>query len=443
MFASTFARIPAMSAPRRSIRRGTMRVGFMAFALAGLPGCVESGESGLPTPIYAETTISDAGSTLVVMGGITGTGSSYLAAGTDALDTVEARLAEVGLGSDAILRVRAALAPGDGAEFAEWNEAWEAHFSSGAAPARTTVGSSGLPDGALVVLDVVAAFPAGDVPSAGATGWTPTANPHIRLAGGGVNPTAIVSTGTGVFLSSGVLPSRGALDDPDSMEQQIGSVIGRLGNSLAEHGLTWADAFFVRVLPTPQPGLDEPDFGGWEPMRAMMTELAGGTAVPWSLWAAPGFSANGNFVEIEVWATWPEAFPAAADGVDLNAPLRMSGGPTGQIASAASVLPESDLVWVSGVIAPEGTDPEEEGMAALDLLQERLAAVGATMAGVAELRVYRVPGESGFNAAYSTHFNNPELNPHRPARTNYLVESLPMGRTVMVEAVVARGSGGS
>jgi len=60
----------------------------------------------------------------------------------------------------------------------------------------------------------------------------------------------------------------------------------------------------------------------------------------------------------------------------------------------------------------------------------------------AELRVRRVPGESGFGAGYTAHFNNPEVNLHRPARTKYLVESLPAGRCVMVEAVVMRSPEG-
>jgi enamine deaminase RidA (YjgF/YER057c/UK114 family) len=108
------------------------------------------------------------------------------------------------------------------------------------------------------------------------------------------------------------------------------------------------------------------------------------------------------------------------------------------MASGAMVAPNAELVFLSGVVAPEGTAPTEEGMSALALMEERLAAMGATMADVAELRVYRVPGEDGFNAAYGTHFNNQDRNPHRPVRTNYVVESLPGGRTVEVEAVIVR-----
>jgi enamine deaminase RidA (YjgF/YER057c/UK114 family) len=102
------------------------------------------------------------------------------------------------------------------------------------------------------------------------------------------------------------------------------------------------------------------------------------------------------------------------------------------------IAPNAELVFVSGVVAPDGTAPADEGAAALALLQERLAVMGASMADVAELRVYRLESEAGFNAAYGAHFNNAATNPHRPVRTNYLVPSLPAGRSVEVEAIVVR-----
>ena len=80
-------------------------------------------------------------------------------------------------------------------------------------------------------------------------------------------------------------------------------------------------------------------------------------------------------------------------------------------------------------------------MAALSLMAERLEAMGASMADVAELRVYRVPVEGedalgpSWNQAYGSSFGA-EDNPHKPVRTNYLVESLPGGRSVEVEAVI-------
>jgi len=416
----------------------------LALSLHGLAGCAEVGESEpAPAAIYADGVVSSAGATLAILGAVSGEGPGYMQAGLEALEAAEARLAEVGLDRGAILKVRAALAPGDGTEFGAWNEAWTDFFPAGEAPARTTVGSSGLPGEALVILDVVAQLPEGSSFPGASEAMRATANPNILLAGPSEHPMAIVSTVNGLFMSAGVLPSRGTLENPDLMEEQIRSVISRLGGSLEDHGLDWGDAFFLRVLPTPQPGLEEPDFAGWYPVEETMTELSGGTPIPYSMWAAPGFSANGNFVEIEVWATWPMEFPPPLEeAISVEPLLRMSGSPTGQIASGASIAPEAELVWLSGVIAPEGTAPEDEGMAALDEMKDRLEAMGASMAGVAELRVYRVPGESGFGAGYSAHFNNPEVNPHRPARTNYLVESLPAGRSVMVEAVVVRSPEG-
>jgi enamine deaminase RidA (YjgF/YER057c/UK114 family) len=108
------------------------------------------------------------------------------------------------------------------------------------------------------------------------------------------------------------------------------------------------------------------------------------------------------------------------------------------ISSGALVAPNAELIFLSGVVAPEGTGPDDEGRAVLALMSERLKVMGASMADVAELRVYRVEGEAGFNAAYASYFNNAESNPHRPVRTNYLVASLPGGRAVEVEAIVVR-----
>src|SRR5690606_607399 len=127
-----------------------------------------------------------------------------------------------------VLRVRAALAPGDGSEFSGWNAAWSSFYAGWHLPARTTVGSSGLPGNALVVLDVVAAFPPERGYPARVDGARETLNPNIRLIGPSTNPTAIVSTQPGLFLSSGVLPNRGSLSDPESIEQHIRGAMNAL-----------------------------------------------------------------------------------------------------------------------------------------------------------------------------------------------------------------------
>jgi enamine deaminase RidA (YjgF/YER057c/UK114 family) len=425
----------------RPIRFMSTVISWSAILAVGLwPGEV-SGQERFPLDgaPYAAGVMASAGSTLAVVGGIAGEGGDVGAAATAALGELEARLRAVGLDRSHVLRVRAALAPGDGTEFTAWDGAWRSFYASGA-PARTTVGSSGVPGAARIVLDAVAVFPRDRGYPAEVSGARATANPNVRYVGGAENPTAIVSTQAGVFLSSGVLPNRGALSDPESMEQHMRGAMNALGNTLMDHGLQWTDAFFVRVLPTPQPDRSAVDFGGWGPVNERLGELAGGGGPAWTMWAAPGFGTGNNprYVEIEVWAVPQAPMPVfeVLDRESQNPNLRMTG--SGFIASGAMVAPNAELVFLSGVVAPEGTAPTEEGMSALALMEERLAAMGATMADVAELRVYRVPGEDGFNAAYGTHFNNQDRNPHRPVRTNYVVESLPGGRTVEVEAVIVR-----
>lgn len=392
---------------------------------------------------YASAVTAAAGSTLAVFGGVEGSGADTAAAASAALAAMAKRLAQVGLDKDDVVRVRAAIAPGGAEDFTGWNTAWSSFFGNGRRPARVTVGASALPGSARIVLDVVAAFPADRGYPAAVDGARPTSNPNIRLAGPTANPTSIVSTGAGVFFSSGVLPARDGLADPESMEQHIRGAMNSLTSSLGAHGLQWADTFFVRVLPTPQPNRPAVDFAGWEPVLASLRERTQGNAPAWTLWAAPGFGATGRYVEIEVWAV-PQAPHAAFQAFDPKAQnplLRMTGTPTGQISSGALVAPGAELIFLSGVIAPDGTARDDEGKAALALMSERLTAMGASMADVAELRVYRVEGETTFNAAYGSYFNNAETNPHRPVRTNYLVGSLPGGRSVELEAIVVRQPG--
>jgi enamine deaminase RidA (YjgF/YER057c/UK114 family) len=398
----------------------------VVFPLAGAP--------------YSAGVMAPAGSTLAVMGGIEGRGADAAAASADALARMEARLAEVGLTRDHVLRVRAALAPGggDGTEFDAWDRAWRTFYGGGHLPARVTVGASALPGAARVMLDLVALFPAALGHPARVDGARQTLNPNVRLAGASSNPTAIVSTRSGLYLSSGILANPDALADPESMDQQVRGAMNALTGILAGHGLQWYDVFFLRVLPTPQPNRREVDFTGWPPAHATLGEMTSGNAPAFTTWAAPGFSATRRYVEVEVWAA-PHAPHPAFEVIDVemqNPLLRMTG--TRFIADGAVIAPNAELVFLSGVVAPEGTPRDEQGAAVLRLMAARLAEMGASLADVAELRVYRVEGEEGFNAAYGASFNNPETNPHRPVRTNYLVERLPGGRAVEVEAIVVR-----
>lgn len=393
-----------------------------AFPVAGAP--------------YSAGVIAPIGATLAVIGNIEGVGEDYASASADALAKAERRLAEVGLNRTHVVKVRAALAQGDGSEFTGWNTAWSTFFAAGSPPARTTVGSSGLDGDTKIVIDVVASFPAG-VTGDDIQGARPTLNRNIWLAGPGTNPTSIVSTRSGLFLSSGVLPGRGAGPD-DPMETHIRSAMNSLGGTLASHGLQWTDAFFLRVLPTPQPNRSTIDYAGWTPVFAALNEMTGGHGPAWTAWSAPGFGPSGRYVEIEVWAVPQAPHPAfeVLDTQSQNQLLRMTGS-GGMIAGGALIAPNSELIFLSGVVAPEGTAPEREGAVALSLVAERLAAMGATMADVAELRVYRTADESGFNDAYGATFNN-ETNPHRPVRTNYVVESLPSGRAAEIEVLAVR-----
>jgi enamine deaminase RidA (YjgF/YER057c/UK114 family) len=236
------------------------------------------------------------------------------------------------------------------------------------------------------------------------------------------------------------------LADPEALEDHFRSAMTSLGRVLTNHALGWSDVFFVRTMPTPQPDRDSPDFAAWAPVYETLADRAGGQAPPYTIWSAPGFGSSGRYVEIEVWAvphSPPGAFSTTPEYVQ-NPLLRMTGiGGRGPLANGALIAPNAEMLWVSGVVAPEGTAPEEEAAAVFQILKDRLAAMGASMEDVAALRAYRVVRPEGFDngsafgAAYGAEFNT-EDSPHKPVRTNYLVESLPGGRNVEVEVLVVR-----
>ncbi|MDR0786252.1 MAG: RidA family protein [Gemmatimonadota bacterium] len=119
-------------------------------------------------PPYPQAVVVPRGAWLVATDNIEGNGSDIAAAAADAFMKIERRLAQVGLDRTNLVSVRADLTAGDGSEFTEWDSAWKACFATGAPPARTTVGRTGL--SAKVVLGVRAALPvgvtAGSFPSA-------------------------------------------------------------------------------------------------------------------------------------------------------------------------------------------------------------------------------------------------------------------------------------
>ena len=418
-------------------------------SLAWVTGYAE-GQRVLPAAgaPYSAAVVSPAGATLAVFGGVAGVGADGETASAAALAELSSRLDALGLDSGHVIRIRAALA--SGVDFGGWNRAWQNVFAEGSPPARTTLYSSGLPDNASVVLDAVAVFPDERGYPVSVVGSRPTLNPNLRLTGARKNPTAIVGTRSGLFLTSGALPNRD-LDDPSSLESHIRSSLNNLGQTLSSQGLRWHDMFFLRIMPTPQPDRPTIDFDAWAPVYESLGELTSGHATPYTLWGAPGFGASDRYSEIEVWAVPPSSSPVFSDIGDTapNPLLRMSGSPRSFISSGAMIAPNAELAWLSGVVAPVGTAPAEESAVAVSILKQRVAALGATLADVAELRVYRVAaGTDGdelaaaWNDVYGAEWNNAENNPHKPVRTNYLVEDLPGGRHVEVEAIVVLPSKG-
>ena len=184
-----------------------------------------------------------------------------------------------------------------------------------------------------------------------------TLNPNLRLAGPVSNPTAIVSTRAGLFLSSGALPGRN-LDNPASLESHVRSSLNSLGRTLADHGLRWHDVFFIRAMPTPQPDRPTPDSAAWVPVYETLGELTSRNAPPYTLWRRRGSAPQpvlrdrglgcGARAGGRLRRAGPDGAESFVADVGLTAQLHRNG---------ATIGPNAELAWLSGVVAPAGTAP--------------------------------------------------------------------------------------
>jgi enamine deaminase RidA (YjgF/YER057c/UK114 family) len=129
-------------------------------------------------------------------------------------------------------------------------------------------------------------------------------------------------------------------------------------------------------------------------------------------------------------------FPGASKVPDSDL---WTAGSDGELVVFVSgdLFPKEEQIFLSGIIAPEGTAARREAGAAMTLLRQRLTRMGARMDQVVGLQVYRTASERGFEDAYNEAANN-RRDPLGIGPRVHVVESLPGGRTIEIEATVVR-----
>lgn len=313
--------------------------------------------------------------------------------------------------------VRAYLAPGsDGKiDYAGWDAAWSESFKGDVKPARSTVGvpSLGSPT-TLVQLEFVTLAVAGAAQPAEGVGQLPAGRAHFFSAGT-LAPTLKAMAGAGETRDKG-----------DTASQARGA-LRRLQENLASAGLSFKDVAYVRAFIGPdthQGGRF--DYEGWNQAYA---EFFPSSAAPArATVTTPTFGDPSTLIEIEIVAT----FPTASSGglaVATTSQLLAYGPSTAPIASAVAVRADVPLYFSAGAVAG-GDTVEAQALAALELLQSRMAEQGLGLADIALLRAYIVPDaegnldRNGWSAAWSRYFGT-VAQPGKPARTTIAVHSLP------------------
>lgn len=378
--------------------------------------------------------------------------------GASALTGLERNLALLGLDRKNIAYVRASLTPRtDGTlDMEPWNAAWRDFFApAGRTPTRTTIAADALFGGlnSTIQAEAVAAF---FTPASGVIpGKASPFNPFIRMVGEGPfgsSGAVLVLPGSPMLFSAGVLADPADLTKPErtverygSVAEQSRSIFKKLEQSIAAQGFRWEDVFYVRVLLSAAPGSKEVDFNGFgvefeKAFMAKHADLRPALAVV----TGPGFSSNGQLIEIEVYAA--AADPRGPfDGHDLTAAtnpwIEMTGTPEAQISSTGTVARLRPVTWFAGAIGTPGGDVHDQGVTALLTLRNRLSAAGLKPSDVVQLRAYPVVGDAFrknidlWNEAYGRFFNHAKLNPQKPARTSFPVSTLPQKALIEIEVV--------
>jgi enamine deaminase RidA (YjgF/YER057c/UK114 family) len=290
----------------------------------------------------------------------------------------------------------------------------------------------------------------------------PVTNPSLKPYGtkeGRIYAGMGVMPGSSMYWTSGNNPAVINKDAPitsydnrGDMHTQAHNTLAQLKENLATVGLTLADVVYVRAFLGPDWNMGGKfDFDGWNKAYGEFFNNPDQPHKPARVTVTtPTFAANAGghpntMIEVEFVAAFPKA-PSLFDGpaVETRA-LRQYGAPTANVASGVAVKPHSAFYVSGGALPSIGGDMKTQALSALESLKSRLAEAGMNFRDVVFMRAYLVPDadgtvdRDGWNAAYTTFFNNPE-QPHKPARVTIPVYSLPKSESKIAIDIIAVGS---
>lgn len=376
-------------------------------------------------------------------------------------------LREVGLTLRDVVAVRANLVADPELDMDGWNRAFGEFFGNAtnpSKPARTTIGISRLfIHDYLAEVEFVAAVPPGRGPfTAGSRyermykrlGRVET-NPNVYTYG---RPTWPLATGkatapdTALYFQSAMFPEPmmpRMLTMPLNMRMfrgdmtaQAESIFKQSMAALKDAGLKPENSLFTRniLYPDPKQGgyLDFTSFN--DVYHHYYNNQENPNRVARTIMSAPGYARQGQLMTMETYAAYSgdqsKRF-TAEDGTAL--PLVAYGlGDGVDQASGVATSPSAALTWVSGIIAPERGSMKEEAEAVFALATERIAAYGATLDNVAQVRAYlaisgNVAQAAEFQKVYAAAFSGA----HKPALTILPVSALADGALAEVEFLTA------
>jgi len=377
-------------------------------------------------------------------------------------------LREVGLSLRDVVAVRANLVAEPELDMEGWNKAFSEFFGNATnphKPARTTIGISRLfhPD-YLAEVEFVAVFPPGRGPFVEGSRFErlyerldrASTNDRVRSYG---RPTWALSTGKAIQGGSALYFQSAMFPDPmmpnmatmplrmrmyrGDVATQAEVIFKKQVAALQEAGLTPGDAFFSRniLYPDPKNG-GRMDFAGFNTAyHAIYNKPENPNRLARTVMSAPGYVQQGQLLTIETYAVYPgdasKRF-VKEDGTRLPL-LAFRSDAKATAASGVATSPEAALTFVSGLIATERGTIKQEATEIFAQAKDKLAAAGATLDHVAQLRAYVVAGANGgiaateFEGVYTATFTGD----HRPALTILPVRALANGAKVEVELIAA------